>query len=322
MEYFVIIALFLIVFLLSSYLYFYLKLENQSKIIKPDYGSFANLSFGKIFYQLHEPENPNGEVIVLVHGFSTPSIVWKGIVPFLLNQGFRVLAYDHYGRGYSSRPKVNYTKEFYISTLNELLNILKINQKIHLIGYSMGGPIVGYFANENEHRVSSVNFIAPAGYMFETQSKMNIFLKILTLPVISDYVSIVFPSLMYGGNSSIEIKQNTDTKQISQEELERVYKEQMRYEGFTRSLLSTAKNFNLFNTKKMYQELGRKDFKFSVIWGTLDEIVPIEGLNSLKRDIPKINIEIVDNGYHDITYAMPTKVGSFLANKIKLYSEK
>jgi len=322
MENFVIIALFIIVFLLSSYSYFYLKLENQSKIIKPDYGSFANLSFGKIFYQWHEPEKPNGDVIVLVHGFSTPSIVWKGIVPFLLNQGFRVLSYDHYGRGYSSRPKVNYTKEFYISTLNELLNILKINQKIHLIGYSMGGPIVGYFANENEHRVSSVNFIAPAGYMFETKSRMNIFLKILTLPVISDYVSIVFPSLMYGGNSSIEIKQNTDAKQISQEELERVYKEQMRYEGFTRSLLSTAKNFNLFNTKKMYQELGRKDFKFSVIWGTSDEIVPIEGLNSLKRDIPKINIEIVENGYHDITYSMPTKVGSFLAHKIKSYSEK
>ena len=229
MEYFVIIALFLIVFLLSSYSYFYLQLENQSKIIKPDYGSFANLSFGKIFYQLYEPENPNGEVIVLVHGFSTPSIVWKGIVPFLLNQGFRVLTYDHYGRGYSSRPKVDYTKEFYISTLNELLNILKINQKIHLIGYSMGGPIVGYFANEYEDRVSSVNFIAPAGYMFETQSRMNILLKILMLPIVSDYVSIVFPSLIYGGNSSIKIKQNADTNQISQEELERVYKEQMRY---------------------------------------------------------------------------------------------
>ncbi|RCL40601.1 MAG: alpha/beta hydrolase [Gammaproteobacteria bacterium] len=322
MKYLLIFVLILIVFLFSSYLYFYFKLENQAKIKKPDYGLFANLKFGKIFYQWFEPKSPNGEIIVLVHGFSTPSIVWKGIVPFFLNQGFKVLAYDHYGRGYSSRPNVKYTKEFYISTLSELLNILKIEQKIHLIGYSMGGPIVGHFANENEHRVSSVNFIAPAGYMHENQASRNIFLRILTLPIISNYVAIVFPSLMYGGNSSIEIKSNSDPNQISQQELENIYKEQMRYEGFTRSLLSTAKNFNLFNTKKMYQELGTKDLNFSVIWGSSDEIVSIEGLNSLKKDIPIISDEIIENGFHDITYAMPTKVGSFLVNKIKQFSKK
>ena len=93
----------------------------------------------------------------------------------------------------------------------------------------------------------------------------------------------------------------------------------MKFEGFTRSLLSTAKNFNLFNTRYMYKELGKKNIKTSVIWGSSDEIVSIEGLDSMKEDIPDINIEIVNNGKHDITYALPTRVGEFLASQMRSF---
>ncbi len=309
----------LIFFLLISYFYFYLKLQDQKKIKKPSSGEFALLKNGNIFYQKFKSKKSNGEVVFLVHGFSTPSIVWKGVIPFLTDSGFDVIAYDHYGRGYSSRPKVNYTKDFYISTLFELKNFLNIKQKIHLVGYSMGGPIVGYFANEFSDIVSSVNFIAPAGYMNKEGSKPNLFIKILTLPVISHYISIVFPSLMYGGNSSIQLSTEEDSNKLSQSHLNEVYKEQMKYEGFTRSLLSTVKHFNLFNTKKMYKELGKKNIKASVIWGNSDEIVSIKGLDSLKEDMPNIKIEIINNGKHDITYALPTRVGKFLAFQLKSF---
>ena len=130
----------------------------------------------------------------------------------------------------------------------ELIDYLKIEQKVHLVGYSMGGPIVGYFANENPDKVRSVNFIAPAGYMFKRKSQSNFYLKILNFSFVSKYISIVFPSLMYGGNSSIELSTEEDENRLSQNELHKVYKEQMKYEGFTRSLISTASNFNLFNT--------------------------------------------------------------------------
>jgi pimeloyl-ACP methyl ester carboxylesterase len=312
--YFIIIF---ISFFLLTYLYFYFKLEDPKKIRKPLVGEFAPLKNGNIYFQKFESQNSNGEIIFLVHGFSTPSIVWKGVIPFLTESGFDVIAYDHYGRGYSARPKVNYTKDFYISTLFELKNFLNIDQKVHLVGYSMGGPIVGYFANEFPEMISSVNFIAPAGYMNQEDSNSNLFIKILTLPLISHYISIVLPSLMYGGNSSIKLSTEEDINKLSQTELNKVYEKQMKYEGFTRSLLSTAKHFNLFNTANMYKELGKKNIKTSVIWGSSDEIVSINGLDSMKLDIPSINAEIINNGKHDITYALPTRVGKFLASQLK-----
>ena len=277
------------------------------------------LEKGNLFYQEFTSDNPIGQTVILVHGFSTPSIVWKGIVPYLTDVGFNVISYDHYGRGFSARPKVDYTKDFYISTLLELIDNLKIEQKIHLIGYSMGGPIVGYFANENPNKVKSVNFIAPAGYMFKRKLKSNFYFKILSIPFVSKYISVVFPSLMYGGNSSIELSTKLDENGLSQDELNKVYKEQMKYEGFTRSLVSTARNFNLFNTQKMYQELGKKKIDASVIWGDEDEIVSFDGLSHLKLDYPEINYKVVENGHHDLTYALPSIVGEFLSQQLQSF---
>ena len=320
MNFFLFSVFLILVIIFVPYIYSSIKLKNPSKIIKPEYGKFAELKNGNIYYQEFTSGNPIGQIVVLVHGFSTPSIVWKGIIPYLTDAGYDVVAYDHYGRGYSSRPKVDYTKDFYISTLLELIDYLKIEQKVHLIGYSMGGPIVGYFANENPDKVRSVNFIAPAGYMFKRKSQSNFYLKILNFPFVSKYISIVFPSLMYGGNSSIELSTEEDENRLSQNELHKVYKEQMKYEGFTRSLISTAKNFNLFNTQKMYQELGKKKIDASVIWGDEDEIVPFDGLSYLKSDYPEINYKVVEKGHHDLTYALPSIVGKFLSQQLKSFS--
>ena len=321
MKFFLLFAFLILSIILLPYIYSSIKLKNPIKIIKPEYGKFAELKNGNIFYQEFASDNPTGQIVILVHGFSTPSIVWKGIIPYLTDAGYDVIAYDHYGRGFSARPKVDYTKDFYISTLLELIDNLKIEKKVHLIGYSMGGPIVGYFANENPNKVESVNFIAPAGYMFKRKSQSNFYLKLLNIPFVSKYISVVFPSLMYGGNSSIELTSNEDENRLSQDELNKVYKEQMEYEGFTRSLISTANNFNLFNTQKMYQELGKKKINASVIWGDEDEIVPFDGLSYLKSDYPDITYKVVENGHHDLTYALPSIVGNFLSQQLKSFSK-
>ena len=156
--------------------------------------------------------------------------------------------------------------------------------------------------------------------MFKRKSQSNFYFKILSIPFVSKYISVVFPSLMYGGNSSIELSTEEDENRLLQDELNKVYKEQMKYEGFTRSLVSTARNFNLFNTQKMYQELGKKKIDASVIWGDEDEIVSFDGLSHLKLDFPEINYKVVKNGHHDLTYALPSIVGEFLSQQLQSFS--
>ena len=73
----IIIFITLIIF---PYAFNSLKLKNPKKIKIPLYGNHAKLSKGKIYYRWHEPEVlSSNEIIVLIHGFSTPSFVWNGI---------------------------------------------------------------------------------------------------------------------------------------------------------------------------------------------------------------------------------------------------
>ena len=45
-----------------------------------------SLSKGNIYYRWHRPEAKNGQTIVMVHGFSTPSFVWNGLLSGLLKK--------------------------------------------------------------------------------------------------------------------------------------------------------------------------------------------------------------------------------------------
>ena len=88
-----IIFITLIVLISFPYIFNTLKLKNPNKIKIPVDGNHASLSKGKIFYRWHEPkELLSEEIIVLVHGFSTPSFVWNGIMEDLLSTGRRVLS--------------------------------------------------------------------------------------------------------------------------------------------------------------------------------------------------------------------------------------
>ena len=80
---------------------------------------FVKLKHGAIHYGWSGPVD--GEVIVMIHGFSTPRFVFMKNVGALADAGYRVLTYDHYGRGYSDRPAVDYDKTLYDEELLCLL---------------------------------------------------------------------------------------------------------------------------------------------------------------------------------------------------------
>jgi pimeloyl-ACP methyl ester carboxylesterase len=71
----------------------------------------------------------------------------------------------------------------------------------------------------------------------------------------------------------------------------------------------------------MYQELGMKNINASVIWGEADEVVPIDGLSYLKSDYPNIKFKVIENGHHDLTYALPSIVGKFLSNQLTNFTK-
>ncbi|KAG8689685.1 hypothetical protein FRC09_012301 [Ceratobasidium sp. 395] len=146
------------------------KLKKRAREVYPPdlygQGHSVDLPKGRVKYWLIGPED--GKRVVLIHGLSMPSLIWKPVANRLAKTGFRVLIYDLYGRGYTEAPDAqttNYDADLYITQLALLLQAVGW-RKTRVIGLSMGGAIAAAFASQFPWLVeSNVTFIASAGVM-------------------------------------------------------------------------------------------------------------------------------------------------------------
>jgi len=76
------------------------KLQLNAAVREKLPGSFVQLPDGVMHYELAGPAD--GRLVVLIAGFSAPYTVWDPTFAALTQAGFRVLRYDHFGRGYST----------------------------------------------------------------------------------------------------------------------------------------------------------------------------------------------------------------------------
>jgi pimeloyl-ACP methyl ester carboxylesterase len=270
-------------------------------------GSFVSLKHGKTHFQWHGPEN--GKILVLVHGFSTPSFVWRGLLPPLINAGFRILTYDHYGRGWSDRPNGKYSLKFYRNHLLELLESQAITAPVHLCGYSMGGLIVADFAGHHRKRMDQIYLIAPAGLKASLQGVPGI----LKWPIIGSWLAEHVWS-----KRLLEEMQKPENQGKALPDLMERYQEQMAFPGYMHSLRSTALHMPLLEGVSIYEKLADTDISVSAIWGAKDTTTPSEGAETLKSLFPDADIEIFDPAYHAITYSHAEVVADHMIKNLKV----
>ena len=86
-----------------------------------------------------------GETILLVHGITTYSFIWRNVVRLLCDR-YRVVSVDLLGCGESSKPlDVQYSLPFHAEMLHEFCKAIDL-QQVHLVGHDVGGGIAQIFA--------------------------------------------------------------------------------------------------------------------------------------------------------------------------------
>jgi len=121
-------------------------------------------------YAIAGPPAP-APLVVCVHGIAANLGSFESIMPYLTQRGFRVLSFDLYGFGLSDKPKQSLTVGLYVEQIRGLLaglvetKQLGKNEKVLLLGFSMGGRIAVEFARKHRDRVARVVLIAPAGLL-------------------------------------------------------------------------------------------------------------------------------------------------------------
>jgi pimeloyl-ACP methyl ester carboxylesterase len=108
------------------------------------------------------PAQPNGRIVVLLHGRNFPSSYWAPVIKTLTDAGYRVVVPDQIGFGKSSKPK----GELHFDTLARntiaLLDHLGI-AKADIVAHSLGGMLGVRIARAYPDRVQHLLLAAPIG---------------------------------------------------------------------------------------------------------------------------------------------------------------
>ncbi len=264
-------------------------------------GSFIALTDGVTHYELCGDEN--GIPVVLTHGFSTPYFIFDTTFDFLVKNGFRVLRYDLFGRGFSDRPVVQYDIHLFVRQLKDLREAMNFKQ-IDLVGLSMGGPITTSFIDQYAAHVAKHILIDPVG---AKRTALSTLLKVAKLPGVGELTLALF------GNVSM-------VKSIAQDmiaaaavaDFQERYRVQMQYIGFKRAILSTMRNRMLESFYETYERVGKLIKPTLLFWGRQDKTAPFVDSQTLRQAIPHAEFHAVENCGHLPHYEKPEIVNPIL----------
>lgn len=279
------------------------ELDDAAREMAP--GNFVALSDGQVHYQWHGPES--GDVTVMVHGLSSPSFVWKGLLDHMTGAGLRVLTYDLYGRGWSDRPDADHTAAFFDRQLVDLLKSQGVDQPFNLVGYSMGGAVVVNYMARHSGAVKKLMLFAPAGFS-DPDGLTTKMIGMMKIPVFGEWFMGTFGrTLMKNGMS-----QAHNQGPIIPDIVER-YDEQISYKGFLRAMVSTMRHFPLTTLQAEYETVGKQGVPVGAIWGQLDTVVPIWQADLVRKAVPHLQLHVIKEGYHSVPFINVDEAGPIIA---------
>jgi len=118
--------------------------KNRETIFHVEHSRFVQVDDAEIHYQ--EAGDPNAPPLILVHGFASSTLVWSKVFLKLAEAGYRVIAPDMLGYGYTSKPRsAEYTIKSQARMISRLMDRLGIG-KATIIGSSYGGAVAATIA--------------------------------------------------------------------------------------------------------------------------------------------------------------------------------
>ena len=235
--------------------------------------NFVKLSKGLTAYQTFG--KTDDQTIVVLHGATLPSEGYEGFCKGLSSEGYQVVCYDQYGRGYSDRPKLKYNMNLYINQLEELLEYLSIDEVI-LYGLSMGAPIAINFANKNSHKVLAVGLQVP---LVNSQS---IFLKSMQIPILGNFILRVVGVPFAKKRAEQWVQEDPKQKEF----IDR-YIQQLVLPGTEQSILSSIRNITNKNYMPTYLSFSKTKIPLHISYAIDDEEIDPKTVEDVLDVIPR-----------------------------------
>lgn len=158
--------------------------KNRETIFHADHSRFADVNGARMHYQ--EAGARNAKPVILIHGFASSTLVWSKVFLDIASAGFRVIAPDLVGYGYSGKPRnFEYTIAAQARMIVGLLDELGLQQVI-LVGSSYGGAVAATVALDYPKRVEKLVLV---GAVTNNQPTRYMLMRLFGYPLVGDIFS-------------------------------------------------------------------------------------------------------------------------------------
>jgi len=103
-----------------------------------------------------------GETLLLVHGIGQSLFTWRQSINFFADSGYRVIAMDLAGCGFSGHPNIYYTVEESALVIGAFLDAMGV-ERTHIAAFSTGALSALVYAHSNPERVDRLILVSPGG---------------------------------------------------------------------------------------------------------------------------------------------------------------
>ena len=217
-----------------------------------------------------------GRVLVLIHGLGSRGEDWSPLIPSLAAAGFHVYVPDLLGYGRSAKPDVDYSITLQEELVADFMQALQI-EHADVGGWSMGGWIALKLAADRPELVERLMVFDSAGIYFPPTFDVSLFTP-TDAAGLSHLIAMLTPEPkpLPGFASRDAIKHLQGNAWVVE-----------------RSVHAMQSGRDLMDFK-----LGEIHQPTLVVWGKLDELIPLATGEQIHHKIPGSSMLIVDGCGH------------------------
>jgi len=243
-------------------------------------GNLIDVGALQWFYRMAEPLNTTEQLpVVLLHGIVAQSYSWRNVLPALADRGFRAIAPDWLGFGFSAKPDRRtfaYTPAAYIQALDDLLQALKI-ERCHLVVQGFLGSVGVQYALRHPDVIERLA-ICNAPITSEVTLPWKI--RQLGIPLVGEMLTqdplLVDRTLEGGGGYRVE-----------DEDLDVYRRPFLKSSDAGRALFAAVQNLQLAQSMAEIQSGWQSWQKPTLLlWGTRDPWLPVDLVQSVVQLLP------------------------------------
>lgn len=223
--------------------------------------------------------------LFLIHGFTASTLVWSEVLLPLANAGFRVIAPDLVGFGFSQKPEsFEYTIDAHARIIVGLMDRLGI-ERAPLVGSSYGGAIAATCALDYPSRVERLVLVSAVS---NDEIKKRKLLRFASSPVVGNVISPLLLDLRWLVKRRL-IKNSKGRPEIFNAERVDEHHRPLRTANTQRAALLMLRRWD---GERITTDAHRIKQPTLIIWGEQDEEIPLNDGERLYQLIPNSRLVV------------------------------